>query len=313
MLAKEYSAAECALLHESALQLLVATILSAQCTDRRVNMVTPALFARYPAVGDFAAADPDELEEMIHSTGFFRNKTRSIMGACQRIRDDFGGEVPDNMEDLLTLPGVARKTANVVLGTWFGKNEGVVVDTHVFRISHRLGLAPKKNTAHTEQRLMALVPRREWTNFSHRVILHGRAICARPAARIAGPAHSRRMCQKNGVELAIPSKTRNSGPEPSSHPTSGASGRRRRGRHSGHHMSSRKTIYLANLLRVFRRQQREGPLSGTGSARSRRWAPRSGSPSPATIKWIGPPRVGHIGSAKPTSAMSGTPTDSSPW
>lgn len=225
VLAKEYSAAECALLHESALQLLVATILSAQCTDRRVNMVTPALFARYPAVGDFAAADPDELEEMIHSTGFFRNKTRSIMGACQRIRDDFGGEVPDNMEDLLTLLGVARKTANVVLGTWFGKNEGVVVDTHVFRISHRLGLAPKKNTAHTEQRLMALVPRREWTNFSHRVILHGRAICAARSPNCRECALES-MCPKNGVAPPAPV----SGPvPPAPRPTSG---RRRRARHS---------------------------------------------------------------------------------
>ncbi len=198
-LAQEYSAAECALLHDSAFQLLIATILSAQCTDRRVNMVTPALFARFPTVADFADADPDELEEMIHSTGFFRNKARSIMGASQRIRDDFDGEVPDTMEDLLTLPGVARKTANVVLGTWFGKNEGVVVDTHVFRISHRLGLAPKKTTNHTEQRLMALVPRREWTNFSHRVILHGRAVCAarNPKCRACSLEG---MCPKNGVE-----------------------------------------------------------------------------------------------------------------
>ena len=203
VLAKEYSAAECALLHESALQLLVATILSAQCTDRRVNMVTPALFARYPTADDFAGADPDELEEMIHSTGFFRNKTRSIMGACQRIRDDFDGEVPDNMEDLLTLPGVARKTANVVLGTWFGKNEGVVVDTHVFRISHRLGLAPKKNTSHTEQRLMALVPRREWTNFSHRVILHGRAVCSARSPDCRS-CQLESLCPKNGVELPKP-------------------------------------------------------------------------------------------------------------
>ena len=178
MLATEYAAAECALQHESALQLLIATILSAQCTDRRVNMVTPALFARYPTAADLAEADPDALETMIHSTGFFRNKARSIMGAGERIRDEFGGEVPGTMDELLTLPGVARKTANVVLGTWFGKNEGVVVDTHVFRIAHRLGLTPKKNPAHTEQRLMALLPRREWTDFSHRIILHGRAVCS---------------------------------------------------------------------------------------------------------------------------------------
>jgi len=219
VLAREYNAAECALLHDSALQLLVATILSAQCTDRRVNMVTPALFARYPTADDFADADPDELEEMIHSTGFFRNKTRSIMGACQRIRDDFGGEVPDNMEDLLTLPGVARKTANVVLGTWFGKNEGVVVDTHVFRISHRLGLAPKKPTNHTEQRLMALVPRREWTNFSHRVILHGRAVCdaRNPKCR---ECTLESMCPRNGVEPPPSERVRTPGRRRAGRPAS---------------------------------------------------------------------------------------------
>lgn len=178
---------------------MVATILSAQCTDRRVNLVTPELFARYPTAGDFADADPDELERMIHSTGFFRNKARSIMGAGQRIRDAFGGEVPATMEELLTLPGVARKTANVVLGTWFGKNEGVVVDTHVFRIAHRLGLTPKKSPTHTEQRLMAVLPRREWTDFSHRVILHGRAVCRarNPACRECALD---RICPKNGVE-----------------------------------------------------------------------------------------------------------------
>ena len=198
-LAREYEAAECALRHENALQLLIATILSAQCTDVRVNLVTPALFARYPDADAFADADPLELQELIHSTGFFRNKTRSILGACRRIRDEYGGEVPDTMEDLLTLPGVARKTANVVLGTWFGKNEGVVVDTHVFRITHRLGLTPKKNPAFTERRLMALLPRREWTDFSHRVILHGRKVCSarKPACR---SCLLERMCPKNGVQ-----------------------------------------------------------------------------------------------------------------
>ncbi len=202
-LSEMYPAAECALTHKSALQLLVATILSAQCTDRRVNMVTPALFARYPDAAAFAAADPEELQQLIHSTGFFRNKTRSILGACQRIEDEYGGKVPDNMEDLLTLPGVARKTANVVLGTWFGKNEGVVVDTHVFRITYRLGLTPKKNPAFTERRLMALLPRPGWTDFSHRVILHGRALCParNPACRSCA---LERMCRKNGVEPAAP-------------------------------------------------------------------------------------------------------------
>lgn len=176
-LQEDYPEAKCALDHRSALELLVATILSAQCTDRRVNQVTPALFARYPDAAAFAAADPDELETLIHSTGFFRNKARSIRGAGQKLAEEHGGEVPDTMEALLTLPGVARKTANVVLGTWFGKAEGVVVDTHVFRISHRLGLTPKQNPAQTERRLMELLPRCEWTDYSHRLIHHGRAIC----------------------------------------------------------------------------------------------------------------------------------------
>lgn len=198
-LGDEYAAADCALTHDSAFQLLIATILSAQCTDRRVNQVTPALFARYPTPADLADADPDVVEEMIHSTGFFRNKTRSILGACQRIRDDFGGEVPDTMEELLTLPGVARKTANVILGTWFGKNEGVVVDTHVFRIAARLGLAPKATPTRTEKRLMALLARREWTDFSHRVILHGRAVCSarRPRCR---ECVLETMCPRLGVD-----------------------------------------------------------------------------------------------------------------
>lgn len=198
-LAAEYPAADCALNHDSVFQLLIATILSAQCTDRRVNQVTPALFARYPAAADLADADPDDIERMIHSTGFFRNKTRSIIGASQRIRDDFGGEVPDTMKELLTLPGVARKTANVILGTWFGKNEGVVVDTHVFRISHRLGLAPKTTPVRTERRLMALLPRKEWTLFSHRVILHGRAVCSARKPRCR-ECSLETMCPRIGVD-----------------------------------------------------------------------------------------------------------------
>ncbi len=198
-LAREYPAADCALNHDSAFQLLIATILSAQCTDRRVNMVTPALFARYPTAVELADADPDDVERMIHSTGFFRNKTRSILGASQRIRDDFGGEVPDTMKELLTLPGVARKTANVILGTWFGKNEGVVVDTHVSRISHRLGLAPKATPVRIERRLMSLLPRPQWTLFSHRVILHGRAVCSarKPQCR---ECSLEAMCPRIGVD-----------------------------------------------------------------------------------------------------------------
>ena len=198
-LAETYPGAECALVHESALQLLVATILSAQCTDRRVNLVTPALFARYATAADFADADPDELETMIHSTGFFRAKTRSIRGACARLRDAYGGEVPDTMEDLLTLPGVARKTANVVLGTWFGKAEGVVVDTHVFRISHRLGLTTRQSPKHTERRLMELLAKRHWTDYSHRLIHHGRAVCLARNPRCRDCAFER-MCPRVGVE-----------------------------------------------------------------------------------------------------------------
>ena len=209
-LEQDYPGAECALTHESALQLLVATILSAQCTDRRVNQVTPGLFARYPDAAAFSEADPDELETLIHSTGFFRNKARSIRGACRRITEEHGGEVPDTMESLLALPGVARKTANVVLGTWFGKAEGVVVDTHVFRISHRLGLTGKQNPTQTERRLMELLPRPEWTDYSHRVIHHGRAVCLarNPKCR---ECSLEAMCPRLGVpdpDAAAPPKPR---------------------------------------------------------------------------------------------------------
>lgn len=209
-LAKDYPGAECALTHESALQLLIATILSAQCTDRRVNQVTPGLFARYPDAAAFAESDPDELETLIHSTGFFRNKARSIRGACRRITEEHRGEVPDTMESLLALPGVARKTANVVLGTWFGKAEGVVVDTHVFRISHRLGLTAGQNPAQTERRLMELLPRPEWIDYSHRVIHHGRAVCLarNPKCR---ECSLEAMCPRLGVpdpDAAAPPKPR---------------------------------------------------------------------------------------------------------
>ncbi len=199
LLNREYPEAECALHHESAFQLLVATILSAQCTDRRVNIVTPALFARYPDAAALAEARPQELEDLIHSTGFFRNKARSLVGAAQRIRDEFGGEVPRRMKDLLTLPGVARKTANVVLGVCFAKAEGVVVDTHVFRIAARLGLAPKKNPAHTEKRLMALLPRTHWVGFSHRIILHGRGVCPARKPR-CGECALADDCPRYGVD-----------------------------------------------------------------------------------------------------------------
>jgi endonuclease III len=172
-----YPGATCALTHRSAWELLVATILSAQCTDVRVNMVTPVLFKKYPTVQDFAALEPEQLEPDVRSTGFFRNKSKSVVGAARKVVADFGGNVPQTMEELLSLPGVARKTANVVLGTWFKKNEGIVVDTHVTRISRRLELTKQEDPKKIEQDLMRLIPRQRWTDFSHEVILHGRKLC----------------------------------------------------------------------------------------------------------------------------------------
>lgn len=181
MLKTQYPEAECALCHESPLQLLVATILSAQCTDDRVNKVTPALFERYRTARDFADAKQEELEKLIQSTGFFRNKAKNIIGAGRRLTEGFGGDVPQTMDELLTLPGVARKTANVVLGSAFGKNEGVVVDTHIGRLSHRLGLSWRskndKDAVKIERDLMEIVPRDEWTYLGHALIWHGRKIC----------------------------------------------------------------------------------------------------------------------------------------
>ena len=172
-----YPGVTCALTHRSAWELVVATILSAQCTDVRVNLVTPGLFEKYPTVQDFAALEPGHLEPDIRSTGFFRNKSKSVVGAARKIVSDFGGVVPQTMDELLTLPGVARKTANVVLGTWFKKNEGVVVDTHVTRISRRLELTKSEDAQKIEQDLMAIVPRGRWTDFSHQMIWHGRKLC----------------------------------------------------------------------------------------------------------------------------------------
>jgi endonuclease-3 len=172
-----YPDASCALRHNSALELLVATILSAQSTDARVNIVTPALFAKYQTARDFASADPRVLEQEIHSTGFFRSKTRSIIGMAQALLERHGGQVPDTMEELVQLPGVGRKTANVVLGCWFKKNEGIVVDTHVQRIATLLGLTKEKDPVKIERDLMALVPRAKWTWFSNALIQHGRRVC----------------------------------------------------------------------------------------------------------------------------------------
>jgi endonuclease III len=176
-LAATYGDATCALVHSNALELLVATILSAQCTDVRVNLVTKELFKRYKSAKDFAKADLKDLEQAVRSTGFFRNKAKSIQGAARMLAEKFGGEVPSTMEELLELPGVARKTANVVLGTWFKKASGVVVDTHVHRISRRLQLTREDDPKKIEQDLMALLPAGEWINFSHRVIWHGRKLC----------------------------------------------------------------------------------------------------------------------------------------
>ena len=177
LLAQEYGEATCALHHDGAYQLLVATILSAQCTDARVNMVTPALFRRYPDAHAMARADLDDLQELIRSTGFFRNKSKSLQGSARRLVDEFDGEVPSNMPDLLKLPGVARKTANVVLGTAYGIASGVVVDTHVGRLSRRLGLTRQKTPVKVEKDLMDMIPRDEWINFAHRLIHHGRRVC----------------------------------------------------------------------------------------------------------------------------------------
>lgn len=172
-----YPAATCALKHENPFQLLISTILSAQCTDERVNQVTATLFPKYPNPQAFAYANPAELEKEIRPTGFFRNKTKSIMGASKRIVEDFGGEVPKSMDELLTLPGVARKTANVVLGTAFGIPAGVVVDTHVQRVAGRLDLTRNTDPKKIEQDLMRVIPQEKWILFSHQLIWHGRRVC----------------------------------------------------------------------------------------------------------------------------------------
>ena len=168
--------------YDSALQLLIATILSAQSTDETVNKVTPKLFARYPDARALAKANREEVEALIHATGFFRQKTKSLLGMARRLVDEYGAEVPDTLDDLITLPGVARKTANVVLGTWFEKNEGVVVDTHVGRLAHRLDLTWRskdgKDAVRIEKDLMEILPRSDWTYMAHALIWHGRKVCS---------------------------------------------------------------------------------------------------------------------------------------
>lgn len=196
ILAETYPDAECELDYTSPLELLVATILSAQCTDQRVNLVTPALFARYPTAADYAAADPVELQELIRSTGFYRNKAASIQGMAQALCDDYGGEVPRKMAQLVMLPGVGRKTANVVLGNAFD-TPGVTVDTHVGRLSRRLGWTEQTDPVAAEHEIGSLFPRREWTMLSHRLIFHGRRCCKarRPAC---GACPIARLCPSYG-------------------------------------------------------------------------------------------------------------------
>jgi len=172
-----YPDVTCALRHSNAWELLVATILSAQCTDKRVNMVTPELFRKYPTIRDFAAAKQEELAQEVRSTGFFNNKAKSVIGAARKILSKFGGEVPREMEQLLSVPGAARKTANVVLGTAFGIASGVVVDTHVQRISQRLDLTRNTDPVKIEKDLMKAIPKSKWILFSHQMIHHGRALC----------------------------------------------------------------------------------------------------------------------------------------
>ncbi len=177
ILRKTYPLSQTALHFETPLQILVATILSAQCTDEKVNEITPALFYKYHAASDFAQADPRVLEEEIRPTGFFRNKTKSIINASKKIVEDFNGVVPDNMDDLITLPGVARKTANIVLSSAYKKAEGIAVDTHVKRLSQRLGLSREKNPDKIEQDLMDMVPKKYWLDFNYMLVNHGRKIC----------------------------------------------------------------------------------------------------------------------------------------
>ena len=197
-LKREYPDATCALQHHSALELVVATILSAQCTDARVNMVTPHLFAKYRTAGDYATADPRVLEKEIQSTGFFRNKTKSIIGMAQALVERHGGQVPRTMEELTALPGVGRKTANVILGTWFRQNEGVVVDTHVQRLTGLLGLTRQTDPVKIERDLMEIVPREDWTWFSHTLIHHGRQACIARRPRCADCVLNR-LCPSSTV------------------------------------------------------------------------------------------------------------------
>lgn len=199
-LTEAYPDAHCALNHNSAFELLIATILSAQCTDERVNMVTPNLFQQYPTPKAMAQAPIPSLEELVRTTGFFRNKAKNIKAASLTIVDEFGGEVPDSMDELLTLPGVARKTANVVLGNAFGINHGMVVDTHIGRLSHRLGFTEHhpKDAVRIERDIMAKFPQDSWTHLAHLLISHGRAVCQARKPRCSG-CLLKRGCPRQSV------------------------------------------------------------------------------------------------------------------
>ena len=198
----DYPDAECALRHNSAWELLAATILSAQCTDVRVNKVTPDLFAAYPTLAEMAEAPIEHLELLVRTTGFFRNKAKALKGSAQMIVADFKGDVPSRIDQLVKLPGVARKTANVVTGTWFGKATGVVVDTHVRRISRLLGLTSQKDPKKIERDLMDLLPRTRWVQYSHQIIHHGRKVCIARRPR----------CDECGLRSLCPSALPVSGP-----------------------------------------------------------------------------------------------------
>jgi endonuclease III len=197
-LERAYPEAACALLHANPYELLVATILSAQCTDARVNMVTPELFRRFPDAVSLARGDQADLESLIRSTGFFRAKSRNLLAMARKVAEDHGGTIPNDLDSLTALPGVGRKTANVVLGTAFGLATGVVVDTHVKRLARRLGLSSRKTPEQIEQDLMQTVPRKEWVDLSHRLIHHGRRVCLarRPKCEICSLA---KICPKVGV------------------------------------------------------------------------------------------------------------------
>jgi endonuclease-3 len=200
-LAQLYPDAHCALHYDNPLQLLVATILSAQCTDERVNRITPALFARYPDAKAFATADQAELERMIQSTGFFRSKTKNLIACCRQLVERYGGAVPRTMEELVPLPGIGRKTANVLLGNLFDV-PGIPVDTHVRRLSRRMGLSEHKDPVKIEHDLMALIPRKEWTLFGHRMIFHGRQVCHARKPR-CDQCQLAPLCPRVGVEHSV--------------------------------------------------------------------------------------------------------------